>query len=191
MRVIAGSARRLRLTAPAGADTRPTQDIIKETLFNILQSEVPGAVVLDLCAGSGAIGIEALSRGAKRAYFVENGREAYSCIQKNLHTTRLEDKAVLMRMDARNALSRIHEKEIDLIFMDPPYEAETVHDLLRLLPGQSYVTQDTLIIVETSLTTDFSYLEETGLSLVREKVYRSNRHLFIRKADTHPLGDQE
>ena len=87
-----------------------------------------------------------------------------------------------MRMDARNALSRIHEKEIDLIFMDPPYEAETVHDLLRLLPGQPYVTQDTLMIVETSLTTDFSYLEETGLSLVREKVYRSNRHLFIRKA---------
>ena len=76
MRVIAGSARRLKLVAPYGFDTRPTQDIIKETLFNIIQADVPGSIFLDLCAGSGAIGIEALSRGAKRAYFVENGREA-------------------------------------------------------------------------------------------------------------------
>ena len=181
MRVIAGSARRLRLVTPAGIDTRPTQDIIKETLFNILQPYVQGAVVLDLCAGSGSIGIEALSRGAKRAYFVENGREAYACIQKNLYTTHLEDKAVLMRMDARNALTRIHEKEIDLIYMDPPYEAQTVHDLLRLLPQQPYVTEDTLIIVETSLTSDFSYLPECGLTIVREKDYRTNRHLFIRR----------
>ena len=97
MRVIAGSARRLKLVAPYGLDTRPTQDIIKETLFNIIQADVPGSVFLDLCAGSGAIGIEALSRGAKRAYFVENGREACACIQKNLHTTHFEDEAVLLK----------------------------------------------------------------------------------------------
>ncbi len=182
MRVIAGSARRLQLVAPRGADTRPTQDIIKETLFNILQDRIPGAVVLDLCAGSGSIGIEALSRGAKRAYFVENGREAYGCIQKNLHTTHLEDKAVLMRMDARSALSRIHEKEVDLIYLDPPYQAQTAHDILRLLPQQPYVTDDTLIVVESSMTTDFSYLESIGLTLVREKDYRKNRHLFIQRS---------
>ena len=85
MRVIAGSARRLLLVTPEGMDTRPTQDKIKETLFNILQMDVPGSVFLDICAGSGGIGIEALSRGAKRAYFIENGRAAVSCILKNLH----------------------------------------------------------------------------------------------------------
>lgn len=183
MRVIAGSARRLKLAAPDGLDTRPTQDIIKETLFNIIQMDVPGAVFLDLCAGSGSIGIEALSRGAKRAYFVENGREACSCIQKNLHTTHFEDKAVLLRQDARSALRHVHEKEVDIIYVDPPYQAGTVHEILYSLAGEKFVTPDTLIIVETSLDTDFSYLEEIGFSLVREKDYRTNRHLFIRRSE--------
>lgn len=184
MRVIAGSARRLKLVAPYGLDTRPTQDIIKETLFNIIQADVPGAVVADLCAGSGAIGIEALSRGAKRAYFVENGREACACIQKNLHTTHFEEEAVLLKQDVLSALRHIHEKEVDLIYVDPPYEAQTVHDILHALAQEKYVTENTLIIVESSLDTDFSYLPEIGLELVREKDYKANRHLFIRRANT-------
>ena len=143
-----------------------------ETLFNIIQADVPGSVFLDLCAGSGAIGIEALSRGAKRAYFVENGREACACIQKNLHTTHFEDEAVLLKQDALSALRHIHEKEVDLIYVDPPYESQTV----------KYVTDNTLIIVESSLNTDFSYLGGIGLELVREKDYKANRHLFIRRA---------
>ena len=184
MRVIAGSARRLKLVAPYGLDTRPTQDIIKESLVNIIQADVPGAVVADLCAGSGAIGIEALSRGAKRAYFVENGREACACIQKNLHTTHFEEEAVLLKQDVLSALRHIHEKEVDLIYVDPPYEAQTVHDILHALAQEKYVTENTLIIVESSLDTDFSYLPEIGLELVREKDYKANRHLFIRRANT-------
>ncbi len=182
MRVIAGSARRLKLIAPYGLDTRPTQDIIKETLFNIIQADVPGSVFLDLCAGSGAIGIEALSRGARKAYFVENGREAAACIQKNLHTTHFEEEAVLLKQDVLSALRHIHEKEADIIYVDPPYESETVHDILRALAAEKYVTDQTLIIVESSLNTDFSYLPQIGLQLVREKVYKANRHLFIRRA---------
>lgn len=182
MRVIAGSARRLKLVAPQGLDTRPTQDIIKETLFNIIQMEVPGSVFIDLCAGSGSIGIEALSRGARRAYFVENGKEACSCIQNNLHTTHFENEAVLLRQDVRVALHHIHEKAVDLIYVDPPYQSETVHEILHDLAGEKYVTNQTLIIVETSMDTDFSYLEEIGLSLIREKDYRANRHLFIRRS---------
>ena len=84
MRVIAGEARSLPLKCPDGMDTRPTTDRIKETLFNILQPEVPGSVFVDLCSGSGGIGIEAISRGAKRAYFVENAQKAVKCIQDNL-----------------------------------------------------------------------------------------------------------
>ena len=182
MRVIAGSARRRKRVAPYGLDTRPTQDIIKETLFNIIQGDVPGSVFLDLCAGSGAIGIEALSRGAKRAYFVENGREACACIQKNLHTTHFEDEAVLLKQDVLSALRHVHEKEVDVIDVDPPYEAQTVHDILHALASEQYVTDNTLIIVESSLATDFSYLSDIGLELVREKDYKANRHLFIRRA---------
>jgi 16S rRNA (guanine966-N2)-methyltransferase len=165
-----------------GMDVRPTTDRTKETLFNILMPYIPGCRFLDLYAGSGSIGIEALSRGAKRAYFVENGREACACIQKNLHTTHFEEEAVLLKQDALSALRHIHEKEVDLIYVDPPYESQTVHDILNALAAEKYVTDNTLIIVESSLDTDFSYLGDIGLELVREKDYKANRHLFIRRA---------
>ena len=181
MRVIAGSARRLLLTAPPGLETRPTQDKIKETLFNILQMQVPGSVFLDICAGSGGIGIEAISRGARRAYFAENGRAAISCIQQNLHKTGFEDKAVILRQDAVAALRQVHEKEVDLVYLDPPYRSDLPRRILTALDGQSYITQDTCIVVETDYDSDFSFLEETGLEIYREKNYRGNRHLFIRR----------
>ena len=181
MRVIAGSARRLLLTAPPGLETRPTQDKIKETLFNILQMQVPGSVFLDICAGSGGIGIEAISRGARRAYFVENGRAAISCIQQNLHKTGFEDKAMILRQDAVAALRQVHEKAVDLVYLDPPYRSDLPRRILTALDGQSYITQDTCIVVETDYDSDFSFLEETGLEIYREKNYRGNRHLFIRR----------
>jgi 16S rRNA (guanine966-N2)-methyltransferase len=181
MRVIAGTARSMPLMTPEGMDTRPTQDIIKETLFNIIQFDVPECVFLDLCAGSGSIGIEALSRGARKAYFAENGRTAAGCIQANLHKTHFEEKGVLLKMDVLNALHHIHEKQADIIYLDPPYQAETCKRTLLELETMPYVTEDTMIIVETALDTDFSFLENTGLEIVREKDYRSQRHLFIRR----------
>ena len=115
---------------------------------------------------------------------MENGREACACIQKNLHTTHFEEEAVLLKQDVLSALRHIHEKEVDLIYVDPPYEAQTVHDILHALAQEKYVTENTLIIVESSLDTDFSYLPGIGLELVREKDYKANRHLFIRRANT-------
>ena len=96
MRVIAGSARRLLLKTAEGMETRPTTDRIKETLFNMLQNELYGCSFLDLFAGSGAIGIEALSRGAEAAVFIDSGTAQISCIRENLKTTRLEDRALVL-----------------------------------------------------------------------------------------------
>lgn len=96
MRVIAGSARRLLLKTIEGMDTRPTTDRIKETLFNMLNTQIPGCTFLDLFSGSGAIGIEALSRGAKQAFFVESNPEAVSCIRENLSRTHLEEGALVL-----------------------------------------------------------------------------------------------
>ena len=122
MRVIAGTARSLPLKTPEGLDIRPTTDRIKETLFNMLQWDIPGGVFVDLFSGSGGIGIEALSRGARKAYFVDNAQKAVSCIQENLRFTKLEDRAVVLRQDACSALGSIRENAVDIIFMDPPYE---------------------------------------------------------------------
>lgn len=181
MRVIAGTARSLPLKAPEGLDTRPTTDRIKETLFNMLQGDIPGCVFIDLFSGSGAIGIEALSRGASKAYFIDNSPKAVSCIQQNLTFTKMQDRAIVLKQDVGSALSSIYEKEADIIFMDPPYNCGHEKNVLALLSGMRYVTDNTLIIVEASMETDFSYLEELGFFMAKDKRYKTNRHVFIQR----------
>lgn len=183
MRVIAGTARSLPLKCPTGLDTRPTTDRIKETLFNMLQPYTPGCVFVDMFSGSGGIGIEALSRGAKKAYFIENAAQAIGCIQDNLQFTKFTDKAVVFKQDAVSALGSIFEKEVDIIFMDPPYGQDLEKQVLSVLSSYRYVTEDTLIIVEAMLHEDFSYAEELGFSIEKEKKYKTNKHVFLRKAE--------
>ena len=181
MRVIAGTARSLPLKTPAGMDTRPTTDRIKETLFNMLQTYIPGSVFVDMFSGSGGIGIEAISRGATKAYFIENAPKAISCIEENLLFTKFADHAIVLKQDAVSALHSIFEKEVDIIFMDPPYGQDHEKRVLAQLSSMKYVTEDTLIVVEADLYTDFSYLEDFGFCLEKEKRYKTNRHMFIRK----------
>lgn len=182
MRVIAGTARSLPLKTPAGMDTRPTTDRIKETLFNMLQTKVPGCIFVDMFAGSGGIGIEAISRGAKHAYFIENAKDALSCIQENLSFTKFTDSATILKQDALSALNLIHEKEVDIIFMDPPYRSDYEDSVLSVLVNQPYITEDTWIIVEAEIRKDFSFVENLGFYIQKEKLYKTNKHVFIRKA---------
>ncbi len=170
------------MKCPEGLDTRPTTDRIKETLFNILQPYVQGSIFVDLCSGSGSIGIEAISRGAKRAYFVENASKAAKCIQENLNFTKFTDRAVLLKQDVVSALHGIHEKEVDVIFMDPPYQAGLEEPVLEVLSRASYVTEYTLIVIEAELDTDFSFANDYGFEVTREKVYKTNKHVFLQKA---------
>lgn len=181
MRVIAGRARSLKLKTPQGTDTRPTTDRIKETLFNMIQGDIPGCIFIDLFAGSGGIGIEALSRGAAHAYFVENAKEAVQCIQENLSFTKFSDSATLLKQDVFVALSAIHEKEADLIFMDPPYQSGIHKMLLEALKGQPYVTENTVLIMEAEKKTSFDFAQEAGFYVVKEKVYKTNKHVFLQK----------
>ena len=122
MRVIAGKARSLRLKTIEGMDTRPTTDRIKETLFNMIQPSIADSRFLDLFAGSGGIGIEALSRGASWCVFVEQQRKAAECIRENLAFTRLKEDATLLVTDAVSAVNKLDgEDAFSWIFMDPPY----------------------------------------------------------------------
>ena len=181
MRVIAGKARSLKLKTPEGLETRPTTDRIKETLFNMLQPYLPDGIFIDLFSGSGGIGIEALSRGARHAYFVENQKNAIACIQENLKFTRLIDGATILKQDVLSALSGIHEKEADVIFMDPPYALSYERQVLEVLQRMPYVTENTLIVVEALLDTDFSYADSLGFCITKEKLYKSNKHVFLKK----------
>ena len=180
MRVIAGKARRLPLMAPDGEDTRPTTDRIKETLFNILQDDIPGCRFLDLFAGSGGIGIEALSRGAKEAVFVENDRRAWQCIEANLKKTRLETQAELIRGDVIGALGRLREP-FDIIFADPPYRKGWEERILDGLVGSQAAARESLVILETAIETEPDFVDETCYEIERIKDYKSNRHIFLRK----------
>lgn len=181
MRVIAGSRRSIRLTTVKGDKVRPTTDRIKETLFNILQPDIPGASFLDLFSGSGAIGIEALSRGAKEAVLVEQDREALDCIRTNLKATRFENEAQVKAGDVLTVLRTLQHAPFDLIFMDPPYGMSWEEKVLAILRDASYVDEFTRIIVEGTVDTDMSYAEAMGFSIYREKSYGSNKHIFLEK----------
>lgn len=184
MRVIAGSAKRLQLKTLDGLDTRPTTDRIKETLFNMLQPMLYDCEFLDLFSGSGGIGIEALSRGAKEAVFVEKNPRAMEYIKENLSYTKLDAQAVTMATDVLSALHRMEgSKKFDIIFMDPPYNQELEKQVLTFLATSNLLKDDALIIVEASLETDFSYVEELGFVITKEKRYKTNQHVFIEKAE--------
>ena len=181
MRIIAGKARSLPLKTPAGTDTRPTTDRIKETLFNMLMPYLPGCVFVDLFAGSGQIGIEALSRGAKKAYFAENGREAFACITDNVKFAKMTEEAILLKQDVYTALNGIHEKETGVIFADPTYEGGHYEKLMSELKDRKYVTEDTLLVFEADLQRDFGFAGKYGFFVEKEKCYKTNKHVFLRK----------
>lgn len=182
MRVIGGSAKRLQLKTLEGFDTRPTTDRIKETLFNMIAPYLYDSEFLDLFSGSGGIGIEALSRGAKRAVFVENNPKAVTCIRENLEFTRLDKKAQVMSSDVLTALRKLEGTgPFDYIFMDPPYGKLLEKRALEYLSVSDLVYEDTVIIVEASKDTEFSYLRELGFSEIKTKEYKTNKHVFIEK----------
>lgn len=182
MRIIAGTARSLPLRAPEGLDTRPTSDQIKETLFNMLQYDVPGSYFLDLFAGSGQMGLESLSRGGEYAVFVENNRKAAKCIEENIKFTKFDKDSRLLVSDAVSALYTLEGKyKFDIVFMDPPYNKELEKEVLKYLASSSLLKEDTKVIVEASIETNFDYVEELGFEITKYKKYKTNVHVFLRK----------
>ena len=175
MRVVAGSAGGRRLLAPPGTDTRPTTDRVREAIFNALASMgvVVDAVVADLFAGSGALGIEALSRGAASAHFVESDRRAAETITANLDALSLADRATVVRRPVDAAIADL-PAFLDLVLADPPYTFDSWAELLgRLLP---LLAEDAVVVVES----DRSLALPAGWEKVRERSYGGTVVLFAR-----------
>lgn len=183
MRVISGKARSLRLKTLEGMDTRPTQDRIKETLFNMIQHEVAGKDFLDLFAGSGAIGIEALSRGCGHAVFVEKNKRAAACIHENLVHTKLTEDAEVLVTDVMSAVRKLGSegRSFDYIFMDPPYSKGMEAAVLRELDHSDILGDNTLVIMESSLQTEIEDGMFDRLRIVKIKEYKTNKHTFLQK----------
>lgn len=148
MRIISGIARGTKLYTLEGTNTRPTLDRIKEPLFSIIQTKIKDAIVLDLFSGSGALALESLSRGARKAYLCDNYSKAIEIIKKNIEKTHFENKAILICKDYKKCLDNINEK-LDLIFIDPPYEKNLAVNAVNQILEKGLLAKDGMIIIET------------------------------------------
>jgi len=150
MRIIGGTARGRSLTAPAGMKTRPTQDYVRESLFNIIRWDVQDARVLDLFAGTGALSLEALSRGASEAVLIDMDRAACEAIRKNMESTRLGEKCRLLSRDYRQAMEQLAKegRKFDVVFIDPPYKMENTGEMCAALYDKGLLAECFLLLVE-------------------------------------------
>ena len=168
MRVITGKARGIQLKTPQGLLTRPTADRVKEALFSIINYDIPAANVLDLFAGTGQLGIEALSRGAKSAVFVDERMDACLLVKENLKRTHLESDAKVIRSDYSAYLTRCNEK-YDIIFLDPPYAEVFLENSLKMITEIDILQSNGIIIAERPLGKELLFEYD---SFLRSKDYK-------------------
>lgn len=179
MRIISGKNKGRKLKTLEGMNTRPTADRVKESLFNILNNKFIDSVVLDLFAGSGALGLEALSRGANRCVFVDSSKEAIKIIQENIKACRFDEQSTVLNMDYLVAMQKLTKQKFDIIFVDPPYLNNI--ELVVLDKIKSLLLDDGILIIETDEKT---LLPESINGLVKndERKYgRTILHFYILK----------
>ena len=179
MRVITGKARGVQLKTPEGMTTRPTSDRVKEALFSIINFDIPGARVLDLFGGTGQLGIEALSRGATRAVFVDAGEPACRLIRENLRRTKLEDHAKVVRADYLDYLKRCREN-FDIILLDPPYAEVFLENALKCIAEIDILQSGGIIVTERPLGKELCF-ESEGFTRSKDYKYGNTLLAIYRK----------
>ena len=179
MRVITGKARGIQLKTPDGMQTRPTADRVKEALFSIIQFEIPGAKVLDLFGGTGQLGIEALSRGAESAVFVDASESACKLIRENLKRTKLEGQGRVVRCDYLEFLKRNRE-QYNIIFLDPPYAEVFLENALKCITEIDILQSDGIIVTERPLDKELPW-EYEGFQRSRDYKYGKTLLTVYRK----------
>ena len=182
MRVISGTARGRKLKEPDGRRVRPTTDKVKESMFNIVQFQIQDAAVLDLFAGSGQLGIEALSRGAESVTFVDSARDSVKLVRENVRTAGFEDRAQIFQTDAIGFLE--HCGKFDLIFLDPPYDTDLIDRALEKIIEFDILKNDGIILCETK---DDRVLGEPAAPYCAGRTYHYGK---IRLTVIHRPGDE-
>lgn len=156
MRIIAGLAKGRRLLSPEGNGTRPTLDRVKESMFSIIQLKVPNSRVLDVFAGTGSLGLEAVSRGASECYLVDKGAKTYSYLKENVANLNFSDRCICFNMDSYEVLKLLSKKDkvFDIIFIDPPYMKDMIPKAIEMIDEESLLDKEGIIVTKIDTSED-------------------------------------
>ena len=184
MRIISGTARGTKLYTLEGLNTRPTLDRVKESIFNIIQNEIRDSIALDLFAGSGSIGLELASRGAKQVILCDKSCESIKIIKKNITKTHLEEKIKIYNSDFKSCLQNLKNIKLDLIYLDPPYDTNFIKESLQMILQLQLINQKSLIIAETDDSKRIlDDIEDLKLKLIDKRKYGRANIIFLKKCN--------
>lgn len=183
MRIISGTARGSKLATLEGLETRPTLDRVKEPLFSIIQNYVKDAIVLDLFAGSGALGLETLSRGAKQVIFSDSSSKAINVITQNLEKTKFTDKAIVLSNSYEEVLKLMvnEKKEFDIIFLDPPYASGLLEQIVLYIKDHNLLKKDGIIVIETDAEIEIQKIQNVDMHIKDIRKYGRVMLLFLER----------
>lgn len=169
MRIIAGEFKGRRLMTPSDDRVRPTTDKVKEAVFSMIAAYMPGSTVVDLFAGTGNMGLEAISRGACKAYFTDIDRRSIAMVKDNVKHCKAEERSVIICADYVSALGKINDK-VDVIFLDPPYKPGIIEDCMNRISDRDIMVSDGIIVAEHSSRDELPE-EISGFSLMKKRIY--------------------
>lgn len=182
MRIIGGKARGTKLYTLEGKNTRPTLDRVKESLFNIIQTKIPESIFLDLFSGSGAIGLEAVSRGSKKAILCDKEKTAIQIIQKNIEKTHMEEQTEVYQLPFEKLIKEKIKETIDIIYIDPPYKTDFAYEAVKLILTKEMINQDSIIIIETDEEERIiKQIKELQVDIVDQRKYGRAHLIFLKE----------
>ena len=181
MRIIGGKAKGTKLYTLEGENTRPTLDRVRESLFNILQFELQDKIFLDLFAGSGACGIEAVSRGAKKAILCDHAKQAIEIIKRNVDKTHTKEKIEIYQMDYQTILQNKIKEKLDIIFIDPPYQTDYAYQAIKVILKNDLIKEESTIVIETDQQEKVKkQIETLEIEIMDERKYGRAYLIFLR-----------
>lgn len=184
MRIIGGRAKGTKLYTLEGESTRPTLDRVRESLFNILQFKIPDAIFLDLFSGSGACGIEAVSRGAKKAILCDKSKQAIEIIKKNIEKTHTQQQIELYQTTFEELLTTKIKEKLDIIFMDPPYQTDFAYEAVKIIIEKNLIGEDSIIVIETDQEKRVKeQLKKVEIEIMDERKYGRAHLIFLGKKE--------
>lgn len=180
MRIIGGKAKGTKLYTLEGKNTRPTLDRVRESLFNILQFKLQGSIFLDLFSGSGACGIEAVSRGAKKAILCDKSKQAIEIIKKNIEKTHAKEQIELYHMTFEELLETKVKEKLDIIFIDPPYQTDFAYKAVKIILDNNLISEDSILIIETDQEKRVKeQLKNLEIEIMDERKYGRANLIFL------------